>query len=638
MLRTTKIWSPILDKLGMTGVFIDSTNLWETIGIKEWKCMIDNFNELPYYQKVIGLDTEWYYNSPTCVIQIASLTHCFVFHLTYIKGDEVLCALKKFLEQEDIVACGVGVGSDAGKMLKDTGIQLKNTMDIDIYAELYFHVGVGHHSLKALGYDLAGFDMPIKTKNMAMSNWSRQLDHLQRRYAAEDAAISFAVGKKIVDHVVEMEGMQFGNSLFSSENHSPEQRISPLIQWIQSTSTFAKKSFSRVCSEQSKIRNAKPNREGDDLQGNGDNPTGKLNLKHSKALSSSSTSPTTYPITILDEDLTFLFECDHFQGVYFSDHHSLSEVLNFYPETSRPKTIKLKFDGKRKSRLCIFHIFLLPCAKQCSFAHGVEDLDPESQKLLEEDVVKTCSICAGVGNLVQQSIVPPVYRRCLPSTLRHPLKAGGVLICPQCQPMITFYIQEEIKRIENAAASLNPLLRRDRQKCVGRSVSLARLLLNDEKRKALPKEKIEEYLNVVFKTWEEFGLESFSSDCTSSINEKEEENEIEEKKEVDKEWMLVASRLKKIAHFCVGKYQIQAQMNTLVGDDLERGKLFVDRWWEFMVKECHILDKERLRICNKGKKADEQWTKCSTITLDEVKEENNELHNSSVSKNVQESE
>lgn len=528
--------------------------------------MLEVLNAQPPHRRVVGVDVEWFNKNPTAVVQIASGSHCFVLHVSYFDNRRLPLSVTELLERPDVVKCGVNIKGDAKRMKVDFGVALQSVMNVEEYAELLLGVGVGHHSLKALAQLLLDDEMPLKTKKMACSNWELQLTDREKQYAADDACASYGIGKHLVDTAVEKELFQLD---------APEG----LVNWLAATAAPAAQQLKSVVRQHVKaLRNER-----------------EKNEQSAPVPASASTlrPAVNIPVSVISKEGDFLFQCNQSQAKFYTVDRGIANILEYYGQTHKPHKIQLLFDPKRKTRLCVYFKFGLPCTDKCPFAHGIDDLVPSSRQLLDEEV-PSCAICLSTQSLIRHAVVPPSFRKYLPSPLNNPPDDDFIPVCRQCQTVMVNKVNEEVERVNHEAASRSPQFLKEPTN-LRRCCSYARLLSSPEKHKDIPKEKLEDIRLFVAQNACELGLVAGNSgpipigSCPSISD----------------------SDLAKVAALDSNELQQKTVMNALVGEDLAEAQNFVAQWWKFIREKCFIVEKRSNSISL------EKWKEIKKSTKDD---------------------
>jgi hypothetical protein len=153
-------------------------------------------------EKVLGFDIEWKpWASPHSIkdnaslIQLASEDRIALFHISLFSGDtpdELLPpTLKTILESPDITKVGVAIKSDFTRLKNHLGVEARGVFEIS-----RLHNIVEHHTspdkitkrLVSLAKQTQQhLQLPLSKGDVRESDWSKQLDPDQLRYAATDA-------------------------------------------------------------------------------------------------------------------------------------------------------------------------------------------------------------------------------------------------------------------------------------------------------------------------------------------------------------------------------------------------------------------------------------------------------------------
>jgi hypothetical protein len=156
--------------------------------------------------KFIGLDCEWsqhpQHDKRLTLIQVASETVCVLLRCghEHPMAEKVKASITTLLEAENVIKYGVGLENDVAKLLECEEIDVKNTHSIasmDTYAAIYgckISPGMTHLITHWLGEKAA---YKVKDTGMGFSDNVDPLSIDMIKYAALDAIVSYALGKKI---------------------------------------------------------------------------------------------------------------------------------------------------------------------------------------------------------------------------------------------------------------------------------------------------------------------------------------------------------------------------------------------------------------------------------------------------------
>lgn len=155
---------------------------------------------------VVGLDCEWKPNTissmsnRTATLQLCIDTKCLIVQMFYL--DYIPQSLKGFLSDPNFTFVGVEVGDDALKLLREYGLIVTSTADIQALAMSRWPVRFYRKpGLKDLARYVAGLNME-KPIHVCRSNWEvRYLSEEQVEYACIDAYASCKIGHKLLKEV-----------------------------------------------------------------------------------------------------------------------------------------------------------------------------------------------------------------------------------------------------------------------------------------------------------------------------------------------------------------------------------------------------------------------------------------------------
>ncbi|WOT05823.1 3'-5' exonuclease [Shewanella youngdeokensis] len=130
--------------------------------------------------------------NPISLVQIATISHCYLFRMVETNIDLFKAALADVLgEGAAAVKVGIGLRSDISALKRDFNITLGPTLDIN---ELMNHLGAPKQ-LGTIQITASVLKLKIpKTKKVTLSNWARPLSEpltaAQQDYAAADALVA----------------------------------------------------------------------------------------------------------------------------------------------------------------------------------------------------------------------------------------------------------------------------------------------------------------------------------------------------------------------------------------------------------------------------------------------------------------
>ncbi|KAJ4837349.1 hypothetical protein Tsubulata_008327 [Turnera subulata] len=151
---------------------------------------------------MIGLDIEWrpsfnrHIQNPVATLQLSVASHCLIFQLVHCPA--LPPSLAEFLGDPRHVFVGVGIESDAEKLLEDHELLVRNTVDLGALAAERLGEGrLRGAGLKQLAKEVLGKEVS-KPKQVTMSRWDNPwLTPAQVKYASLDAILSFLIGKQL---------------------------------------------------------------------------------------------------------------------------------------------------------------------------------------------------------------------------------------------------------------------------------------------------------------------------------------------------------------------------------------------------------------------------------------------------------
>lgn len=533
----------------LCGIFVSNSAAWSAFGESAWTDMMSVLDRQPAHLRVLGIDSEWFRNSPLAVVQLATSSHCFVLHLSYFTERRLPDSVKNVLSDPSIIKCGVGVGGDISRLQKEQNIVVESVLDVAQYS-----VALGLHdapqsNLKVLAASVAGLDIE-KNKYVTRSNWELPLTPNQVNYAAEDALASFLVGEKIM--------------LKAYEVHKMDSPTFSIPTWLKSTAIAAAQTFKSAQRENAKQANERMKQ--------------KERVSGGAAESTSSTLAAQLGggsrVAVRDKAGNFLFECSPGRAKFYVMEKGLAKITKHVKgNTHKALEIQLLFDPKVKTRLCMYNT-LGACElhDQCPFAHGVEELQPESRALLNSSE-PSCACCLGTKGLLRHAVTPPSFRKYLPSPYKQPQDDDFEPVCGQCNSILRHYYDTEMSKCYTEASEVNKDMLNI--SVVAKCISYARLLANEEKLQKIPSERQKELIEFIEKHWEKTYFRDFYPDFI-----------IEEPLVVDSEF------LKRLERIVPGDVRAKVTMKLLVGSDKEKAKAFTERWQKYCFEVCGMIEKD----------------------------------------------
>ena len=159
----------------------------------------------------VGFDIEWQpqfvskkdggTENETAVLQLAVEASCLVLHICHMPM--LPWSLALVLSDENIVKVGSGIEKDGLKLERDTGLVMKNFVDIQRMAKALYP-GLQRTGIKALAKHLLGIEID---KSEAMSNWEDvPLEPSQIEYAALDAWFGLKIFQELEKRQLRLQG------------------------------------------------------------------------------------------------------------------------------------------------------------------------------------------------------------------------------------------------------------------------------------------------------------------------------------------------------------------------------------------------------------------------------------------------
>eukprot|EP00484_Ammonia_sp_Unknown_P014051 CAMPEP_0197080292 /NCGR_PEP_ID=MMETSP1384-20130603/214055_1 /TAXON_ID=29189 /ORGANISM="Ammonia sp." /LENGTH=820 /DNA_ID=CAMNT_0042519175 /DNA_START=37 /DNA_END=2496 /DNA_ORIENTATION=- len=170
---------------------------------------------LSVHPKFVGVDCEWKSNekgqlhpNKICLLQIAHQELILLIRI-HLFSHEIPSELIAFLQNVEIIKCGVGICDDAKKLNRDYNLEMHGCVDLNSINTVYDedsnqrHFGLKRFALRIL-------NTPMKYKeNMNHSEWEQdELNAVQIQYAADDAFVAYKVFEKILQTQYEYDGNQ----------------------------------------------------------------------------------------------------------------------------------------------------------------------------------------------------------------------------------------------------------------------------------------------------------------------------------------------------------------------------------------------------------------------------------------------
>lgn len=442
--------SPLVKKFHSHGFFIDHLIKWNIDGLPAWIEMQNAINKQPSYERIVGLDTEWFMQNPLAAVQIATQTHCFVFHLPSLPKRQLPKEVSDFLSRSDIVMCGVAISGDAKLLNNQLNCLPHALMSVEEYVSLLFPRYMGQHSLKGLFESLVGGTMPLKVKSITRSNWEKSLSVEQRQYAADDAVASFQIGKLLAIEAA------------TQNKWSRDSVDVDFVNWIKSTQIEAKNEFKRMTSLKSTLKLISE---------------GQKNIKFMKRAKIMEGPE----VNILSKDGLFLSVCSQFQAALLTADKSTATILR--KDGKVIKKIQLLIEHEKKSRFCMFTVFHLSCPSVCPFAHSPAELERLDKK------ERSCCICASDENIKLFPIIPVPAEALLPEWYRKASKPQYLPLCPLCQFGVEEKVYHEMDSMIEEAEKLDSSITRQ---SISKTLAYQSILSNPKNARSLRNEQLKD--------------------------------------------------------------------------------------------------------------------------------------------------
>ncbi|KAG5468207.1 hypothetical protein LSCM1_02183 [Leishmania martiniquensis] len=528
------------------GVVVDSTADWKSHGERMWAEMMQILRQQPAHLRIMGIDSEWFCNSPLSVVQFATSSHCFVIHIKFLDGRVLPDAVKEVLFDPGIIKCGVGVEGDVSRLRQEQNITVQCVLDIARYSALLGLLSGPKSNLKSLAESVANVYIK-KDKLISCSNWELPLSQSELNYAAEDAVASFCVGQALMLKAAEV--YDICSSTFDA------------AQWLMRTGPLAATELKNLQREMANVKVEKRGRSGPKLNSAGG-----------------------FKVRVVDENGHFMLECSPKKAQYYLMEKSLAVITqNRNNDPRKASEIRLLCDPKVKTRLCIHHVFgCCGLNGTCPFAHSVSELDADAAALLESST-PSCACCLSTKGLMRHAITPPSFRKFMPCPLQKALDEDYLPICLQCTSILRPYYDEEMKRCY--ALAENPNTTSLDLQVVAKCCSYARLLLDADKLSMIPMERREELRQFVKENWKSTLFHDFNPGF-----------KIHEPVEQD------SAFLKQLGRITPGDVRSKVTMAFLVGSDQEKAHQFNKQWRDFF-NTCGMVKKKSNHMSNSDWKA-----------------------------------
>ncbi|XP_058059800.1 exonuclease 3'-5' domain-containing protein 2-like [Anopheles bellator] len=146
---------------------------------------------------VLGFDCEWVTHQgqpqPVSILQLAS-PHGFCAVIRLSKINNLPLELRKLLMDRSIFKVGVATSTDAAKLNRDYGLEVKGCCDLRLLAE---RIGLTQRSLAGLAEETLNITMD-KDWRLRSSDWyAASLSQEQIMYAADDAYVGVLLFKEM---------------------------------------------------------------------------------------------------------------------------------------------------------------------------------------------------------------------------------------------------------------------------------------------------------------------------------------------------------------------------------------------------------------------------------------------------------
>lgn len=154
-----------------------------------------------HHHHLIGLDIEWrpntsrYSDNPAATLQLCAgptLT-CLIIQLLHCPSP-LPKSLFEFLADERYTFVGVGIDTDAEKLVGDYELSVKKSVDLaSLEVDGRRKLGLKEMARVVMGVEIA------KPKSVTMSRWDcGWLSYQQIQYACVDAFLSFEIGRRLL--------------------------------------------------------------------------------------------------------------------------------------------------------------------------------------------------------------------------------------------------------------------------------------------------------------------------------------------------------------------------------------------------------------------------------------------------------
>lgn len=561
------IQSKLVRVAGLCGILVANSADWANYGEAAWGDMMAQVRARPSSQRIMGIDSEWFNKNPLAVVQVATATHCFVIHLSYMDQRVLPVPVRDAFSDPGIIKCGVGIEGDVKRLQAEQRFTMHTVMNLADYSVWLELIPPGQSNLCVLTGKVAG--VPFEKDHwITRSNWELALSQNQADYAADDAVASFLVGARILEKVRANLG---GVADFD------------VAAWLQQTQQRAAQAFKRAQRQYSKEKALKQQQHKNGAQPDGEDGAGEgASASAAPLLSQFGASDR---VRVLNQAGQLLFECSQGRAKFYVLEKGIARVTKHHPKNPRrAMEIQLLFDPQVKTRLCMYFLVgQCDLGDSCPFAHGIEQLTEESRTLLTSSTA-SCACCLATRNLMRHAIVPPSFRCCLPGKWRFPRSTEDyVPICMQCNTVLRHYYDAEMERVYKEAD--NQLPEPLQISLIAKCVSYARLLTSAEKLKRLPEDRQDAIRSFIRENW-------VTSQLAHLLKEELEATSDPSTGEI----VLSDEFLHQLSRVVPGDVRSKATMKGLVGSDESKAADFVERWRRFCFTTCGMREKESNKL------------------------------------------
>ncbi|KAJ7664480.1 ribonuclease H-like domain-containing protein [Mycena polygramma] len=138
-------------------------------------------------------------NIATCVVQLSKGDDVWLINLREIRGESYPTELDRVLCSDTIIKAGLGMANDVAHFWVDFRVNVRNLVDVGCMARLllahkfdstvYCNLSLEVSAAEILGYKI--------DKEERLSDWTKPLSSLQKKYAAIDAAVTLRLFEKL---------------------------------------------------------------------------------------------------------------------------------------------------------------------------------------------------------------------------------------------------------------------------------------------------------------------------------------------------------------------------------------------------------------------------------------------------------